>query len=143
MSYNSSTMNQRIFPIVLILTIFLLSPTHVFAAKKRVFAPRATSSLTYSSAKLSRSTNSIIVTFKNLTRVKRVEYALSYSANGVSQGVMGSFVPGGSSIRDLYFGTCSHGVCTPHYGITNATLTVTTMLTNGARHTKRYIIKRV
>jgi hypothetical protein len=138
------TMIKYLVFFVVAITFFVSLPNPVHAAKKRVFTPKKAVSVTYSSAKLSRSTNSIIATFKNLSKVKRIEYALSYSANGISQGVMGSFVPSGqpSENRDLYFGTCSKGVCTPHYGITNATLTVTTTLTSGATHTKRYVIKR-
>jgi hypothetical protein len=131
--------------VVLILAALCL-PSDAAAAKKRIFGGKPTATVaSYSSAKLSRSTNSVVVTFKNLGRVKRIDYTLSYAANGISQGVVGSFVPNGGSseTRDLYFGTCSKGVCTPHYGITNAVLTVTTTLSNGATNTKRYIIKRV
>ncbi len=135
-------MHLRVIVLVLLFFFLVFHPSDAFAAKKRVFAPKAVGT-SYSTAKLSRGTNSVVVTFKNLGKVKRVDYTLSYSAQGISQGVMGSFVPGGSAVRDLYFGTCSHGVCTPHSGITNATLTVTTMLTSGAIHTKRYIIKRI
>lgn len=136
-------MTWRILLIVLIFTMFVMLPSSVSAAKKRIRTPRA-AGIAYSSAKLSRSTHSIIVLFKNLAKVKRIEYTLSYSANGIPQGVVGSFVPNGQSAdsRDLYFGTCSKGVCTPHYGISNAVLIVTTTLPSGV-HTKRYIIKRV
>lgn len=140
-------MSRFLFSLVILFLTALLAPPHAAAAKKRVFHKNTTvtHSASYSSAKLSRSTNSIVATFKNLSRVKRIDYTLSYSANGISQGVVGSLAPSGSTseTRDLYFGTCSKGVCTPHYGITNATLTVTTTLTTGATHTKRYIIKRV
>ena len=136
-------MHIKIFLIVFAAFVFLSLPSEVLAAKKRVRTARAVG-IAYSSARLSRGTNSIVITFKNLAKVKRVEYTLSYSANGIPQGVMGSFVPAGaaSDSRDLYFGTCSKGVCTPHYGITGATLVVTTTLASGASHTKRYIIKR-
>lgn len=137
-------MSLQIVTIILAFMFFFSLADPAFAAKKRVRAP-VVAGFSYSSARLSRGTNSIVVTFKNLAKVKRVEYALSYTANGIAQGVMGSFVPGGesSNSRDLYFGTCSKGVCTPHYGITNATLTVTTTLTTGPTNTKRYVIKRV
>jgi len=129
--------------IVCMFVFFTATCDIVFAAKKRVRASR-TVGVSYSSAKLSRSTNSIIATFSNLSKVARSEYSLSYSANGIPQGAIGSFVPSGraSDTRDLYFGTCSKGVCTPHYGITKAQLTVTTTLKTGATHTKRYLIKR-
>lgn len=130
-----------ILSLLLLLTIVPL----VHAAKLRV---RKTSAgggtgISYSSAKLSRTTNSIIVTFQNLMDAKRVQYELSYVANGVPQGAMGTITTTNlvSDSRDLYFGTCSHGVCTPHYNITNATLLVTTQLTSGGTNTKRYRIK--
>lgn len=130
--------------IILLLAFTFMTPTSVSAAKKRVRAPRAVS-VAYSSVKLSRPSHSAIVTFLNLGRVKRIEYALSYQANGIPQGVLGSFTPSGQATdaRDLYFGTCSKGVCTPHYGIANATLTVTVTLKTGAVYRKRYVFKRV
>jgi hypothetical protein len=123
----------------------ILLTTPISAAKLRVRKTSGGSggSISYSSAKLSRSTNSIVVTFQNLTNTKRVQYELSYSANGIPQGAMGTITTTGlvSDSRDLYFGTCSHGVCTPHYNITNATLVVTAQLTSGGTNTKRYRIK--
>lgn len=137
-----------------VLILFILSVaivgfiSPVYAAKPRVkkvaVKTTATSAATgYSSARLSRGTNSIIVTFLNLSKVSRVNYTLSYNANGVEQGVVGSLTPTGqaSDSRDLYFGTCSHGVCTAHRSITGATLTVETKLKSGATHVKRYRVK--
>lgn len=127
----------------LCLSIFVIAPS-AFAAKKRIRSQNVRSTgISYSSARLSRPTNSIVVTFLHLSSVRRVDYVLSYSANGVAQGVVGAFVPQGqaSDSRDLYFGTCSKGVCTPHYNINNAALTVTTTLTSGATNSKRYRIR--
>ena len=126
---------------IILLFAALTNPTPVFALKKRIRAARAV----YSSAKLSRGTHSVIVSFNVHPGVTRFDYMLSYKANGIAQGVVGSFVPTGtaSESRDLYFGTCSKGVCTPHYGIEKATLTITTTLKSGSTNTKRYIFKRV
>ena len=142
-------MKKCLIYIIGILLILFLLPIGAFAAKPRVRTRPATLSLPgsrglgYSAAKLSRITNSIVVTFKNLETVERSEYLLSYVGKGLDQGVAGSFIPSGqgSESRDLYFGTCSHGVCTPHRNITNAILLVTTRLKSGARHVKRYRIK--
>ncbi len=123
--------------------IGLLTPP-AFALKKRVRTPGVRYVAgSFSRAKLSRGTNSIVVTFLNLGQVRSVNYTLSYTANGIQQGVVGSFVSTGEATasRDLYFGTCSKGVCTPHYGIRGATLTVTTTLKSGATNVKRYRIK--
>lgn len=130
---------------VLVGVSVLATPVH--AAKKRVRkagAPVARG-VAYSSAKLSRGTHSVVVNFLNLSHVSSIEYALSYSANGIAQGAMGSFAPSGqgNDSRDLYFGTCSKGVCTPHVGITNASVIVTTTLKSGATHSKRYKIARL
>lgn len=128
--------------IFVIASIALLSLPTAQAAKKRVriSAPRGTS---YSSAKLSRATNSVVLTFLNLGKVSKITYSLSYTANGIQQGVVGSLVPSGQGTdsRDLYFGTCSKGVCTPHYNIKNGVLLVSTTLASGATNVKRYRLK--
>lgn len=129
--------------LILFIPLFLLPPfTPLHALKKRIRAPKIPG-VNYSSAHLSRATNSVVATFLNLDKTKRVDYILSYTANGLTQGAMGSITPNGQSTdsRDLYFGTCSKGVCTPHYNIRNATLTITTTLTSGATYVKRYTIK--
>jgi hypothetical protein len=133
---------KRLLIVVLIIFILLISAKSApaYALKKRIRAARAV----YSSARLSRETHSVIPTFYALAGVAKFEYVLSYTANGIPQGVVGSFVPsGGNDSRDLYFGTCSKGVCTPHYGITNASLTITTTMTGGATYIKRYVLKNI
>lgn len=130
---------------IFFLVVFILVAPHVEAAKLRIrksSVPRV-AGVAYSSARLSRATNSVIVTFLNLNRVKRITYTLSYTASGISQGVVGSLVPSGqtSDSRDLYFGTCSHGVCTAHFNLKNVTLLVETTLISGGTYTKRYRIK--
>lgn len=136
----------------LCLVSVLAFPAPVAAAKKRVrtaapaktgTAKPAVTGTGYSTAKLSRATNSVIITFLNLDKVQRVDYVLSYAARGIQQGAGGAVVPAGQSTdsRDLYFGTCSKGVCTPHGGISGATLTITATLKSGGIHTKRYRIK--
>ncbi|OGG24155.1 hypothetical protein A3A79_03110 [Candidatus Gottesmanbacteria bacterium RIFCSPLOWO2_01_FULL_43_11b] len=135
------------FTKIFIFVLFLLVSTHpVLAAKLRVrksTGGSVASGVAYSSARLSRATNSIIATFLNLNRVSKIRYTLNYTSNGISQGVVGSLVVSGqtSDSRDLYFGTCSHGVCTPHYNIRNASLLIQTTLTTGGVHTKRYKIR--
>ncbi len=130
-------------------TLFILSlllvalPGVILAARVRVRSTGGAVGITYSSAKLSRPTHSVIVTFLHLDRVTKVTYTLSYTANGVEQGAMGSISPTGeiSDSRDLYFGTCSRGVCTPHYNISAATLLIQSTLKSGGTNTKRYRIR--
>ena len=131
---------KKIFALVLIIAALSVFSKPAFALKKRIRAARAV----YSSVKLSRATHSVIPTFYALAGVSKFDYVLSYSANGIPQGVVGLFVPsGGNESRDLYFGTCSKGVCTPHYGITGAALTITATTTGGATYIKRYILKNI
>lgn len=132
--------------ILLLLSLSLMVAPHVTAAKLRVkvAAPKGTAVASgYSKAKLSRITNSVFVTFQNLSNVKSITYTLSYTGSGNEQGVMGSITPSGAATetRDLYFGTCSHGVCTEHRNIRNASLTILTTLTSGKTNTKIYRIK--
>jgi len=131
---------KKIIALVLIIVVCLIFSKPAYALKKRIRAARAV----YSSAKLSRGTHSVIATFYALPGVTKFDYTLSYSANGIPQGVVGSFVPAGQNdSRDLYFGTCSKGVCTPHYGITGASLTITATLSGGATYIKRFAIKNI
>jgi hypothetical protein len=128
--------------IFVLVVISNVHPQIIFAAKKRIRVTNTKAALSYSSARLSRSTNSIIVSFKNLSSVSNVSYELSYNANGISQGAAGSFLPAGSTdSRDLYFGTCSKGVCTPHTNITNAELLVVIKTTQGKTNTKLYRVR--
>jgi hypothetical protein len=138
---------KRVTALALFFVFFVTSFTWVEAAKPRVPKTSTTASkatgTAYSLVKLSRSTNSIKVTFLNLDKVSQISYLLSYNANGKDEGAGGSISLSGQTTdtRDLYFGTCSHGVCTPHRSIKNATITVTTKLKSGGAHTKRYRIK--
>lgn len=139
-------MNFRRFSLVFAAIVMLAVTGSVYAAKPRVVkkssAPVARTS-GFSTARLSRATNSVVITFINMNQAKKISYELSYSARSIPQGVMGAIVPTGqaSDSRDLYFGTCSKGVCTPNYNITGATLTITTTLLSGATNIKRYRIK--
>jgi len=133
---------KRVLIVVSVIFLLCLSAklTPAYALKKRIRAARAV----YSSVRLSRETHSVVATFYAVPGVAKFDYVLSYSANGIPQGVVGSFLPGGTNdSRDLYFGTCSKGVCTPHYGITGASLTITATTTGGATYIKRYVIKNI
>jgi hypothetical protein len=133
--------NILIILIFVIIGLNLVVP--VSAAKKRIrrIAPGSTAVI-YSTAKLNRITHSVDVYFQNLNSVSKINYELSYNANGIDQGAMGSLIPNGATdSRNLYFGTCSKGVCTPHNNITGATLTIQSRLKSGGTNTKLYRIK--
>ena len=137
----------RVLAFAITIFVFLSASQTVLAAKPRVAKSSSSGGGavyvggSYSTAKLSRGTNSIIVNFINLGNASKASYTLSYASSGISQGVVGSLAPtGASESRDLYFGTCSHGTCTPHYNIKNARLVVITYLKSGARNAKLYRI---
>lgn len=124
-----------------------ISPS-VHAAKPRVqksppaASKKVVSGVSYSSAKLSASSRSVIISFFNLDKVSKISYLLNYTGSSQAQGVGGAITPSGASdSRDLYFGTCSKGVCTPHYNIKNAKLLITATLKSGGSRTKRYILR--
>lgn len=123
-------------------SLFFEVPAYAARARVRRIGGTRVAGIAYSSARLSRSTNSVVLTFLNLNQVKSVTYTLSYIANGIPQGAVGTLAVTGQATdsRDLYFGTCSHGVCTAHYNLKNVTLLVEITLTSGRTYTKRYRI---
>jgi hypothetical protein len=141
--YQTFMKNSIIIFFLITLTSLLLTPS-IYAAKVRIRKPRAAKTgISYSSATVSPNTHSIVLSLLNLTNVQSVSYELSYSSWDVPQGAMGSILISGQTTdsRDLYFGTCSHGVCTPHYGLSSkASLMVCTSLKNGTEWCKRYNI---
>lgn len=128
---------------ILALTSLLFTPS-VYAAKVRIRKPRAAKTgISYSSASVSPNTHSVILSLTNLSPVKRVNYELSYSSWDIPQGAMGTIAVTGQTTdsRSLYFGTCSHGVCTPHYSLSpTASLLVCMDMQNGTEWCKRYNI---
>lgn len=137
-------MKRFLPPVFLFAFCFLLFVPSVNAAKVRIRKPRAAKTgISYSSASISPNTHSITLSLMNLGNVKSVSYELFYSSWDVPQGAMGSIAVAGqtSDSRDLYFGTCSHGVCSPHYGLSpKASLVVCTEMKNGTEWCKRYNI---
>lgn len=85
----------------------------------------------------------IVATFTNLKVAKNVSYTLTYESRGTTQGAAGSVSATESEpvVRELIFGTCSHGVCRYDNGITNARLVVTTTLKNGKKVIKSFKLK--
>ena len=85
----------------------------------------------------------IIISFSGLTNATSVNYSLSYNANGIPQGAMGTITNQEVSVdtRELLFGTCSGGVCRYHTNITNAKLVITSKLKSGYTTRKTYRIR--
>lgn len=130
-----------------ILSLFLAAvPVHAAKTRIQKSAPvrstKVSAGIPFSSAKLSTPSRSVVVSFKNLDKISKISYLLNYTGSGNSQGVGGTIIPSGTTdSRDFYFGTCSKGVCTPHYAIKNASLTVTATFKSGGIRTKRYILR--
>ena len=85
----------------------------------------------------------IVISFSGLTNANSVTYSLSYDANDIPQGAMGTITNSEVSVdtRELLFGTCSGGVCRYHSNITNAKLVITSKLKSGYTTRKTYKIK--
>ena len=83
----------------------------------------------------------LLISISDFNQVESVSYELLYTANGLSQGVGGVITTGDSETKNLYFGTCSSGVCTPHQNITNARLSLRSILKDGTVVLKPYRIK--
>jgi len=144
-------MPRRIIFLSLII-IFLLPlvviPSETLAAKVRTSRGTTGGSRSYvstggrvvTSARFRGDRRAIIVNFTGLTNAKSVTYSLTYNSNGISQGAMGTMtnIAGSSDSRELLFGTCSHGVCRYHTGITNARLVITSKLKSGITTRKSY-----
>lgn len=84
----------------------------------------------------------LLVSFGDFGNVVSATYSLTYTANGIPQGIEGTVTPdtaGGQ--RELLFGTCSHGVCRYHDDISNARLVIDSKLSSGLVIRKPYRIK--
>lgn len=94
-------------------------------------------------ARYIRPKNSVFLLIAAPVGITKVNYTLMYKANGVGQGVQGSFVPGkkGSFTKDIFLGTCSGKVCVKHKDIKDIQIEVVTKYKNGKTTTKVYKVK--
>lgn len=148
-SYSIFTMKKLFLLLSLITIISIVSPISVHAAKKRikptVSAKPAVSTggLTVSSARLRSDRLALLVTFLNLSELRDLSYTLTYTGNGIDQGVSGSIATAGqgSTSRELLFGSCSKNVCVYHQNIKNMRLVITAQTTSGKTIVKKYLVK--
>ena len=87
-----------------------------------------------------------VLKFKQLKLIygeNRYYAKVRYQSSGVYQGVSGTLdsSSGNSVTRELYFGTCSSGVCRPHGDLNNMKFEVISELTNGRKTLKRFKIR--
>lgn len=87
--------------------------------------------------------NGVLLSFLNFNGISQVNYSFTYLTNDNPQGAGGAITANNNPTaqRELLFGTCSTGVCTYHYNLSNARLTLTAKKTSGQTVTKRYRIK--
>jgi hypothetical protein len=84
------------------------------------------SSISVDLTKSTTAANTVIISVKGMGgKMVSVAYELMYESKGVTQGVTGKSVDvaGKDTFeRDLYLGTCSRNVCTPHLGVSSVNL---------------------
>ena len=138
--------------LIFLLSIFFLFPKETLAAKARLSRGSGTTTVKRSSSggsnrvgyalSFKSGKTGINLFLSNLSSANSVTYELTYQSNGISQGVIGTVTPSGSSEqRDLLFGTCSGSVCRYHSNITNAKLVITSKLKSGITTRKTYRIR--
>lgn len=143
---------RSVLAIFFITGLIFLWPSHVWAAKRR--PPRGSKTgtpvrRTYSrtrgvkaSVRFRPDRRGLLINFAEFGNVISVTYALTYTTNGIPQGVKGTVRPEtAGEQRDLLFGTCSGGVCRYHTNITNARLVIDSKLKSGLTIRKPYRIK--
>lgn len=143
-------MSKKIGIIIGVLVVLLVVTG--FVVYKAVFsgapAPAATSaditptvvapvdaSISVDLTKSTSAANTIIISAKGMNgKMANVSYELTYESQGVMQGATGTSVDvsGKDTFeRDIYLGTCSRNVCTPHLGVSKVSLVLVFTDTSG------------
>lgn len=104
---------MKLLKAFMVCCLFCLSIIPVSAATKTL-TPTAT-------AVVSKNKRNITINFKNIKNLKTVSYELTYLGNGFDQGVFSTIknIKTNTLSRSIYFGTCSHNVCTAHKNVKN------------------------
>lgn len=132
--------------LILLFIFFLFSPNPVYAARKRVRKPKKNTGTYVSQGVLSRvrfrpGRLGLVISFSNFSNLSSGRYELIYESNGVTQGAGGSILLGDTSPKEVLFGTCSGGVCNFHNNVTNARLSIISVLKDGTTVLKPYRIR--
>lgn len=134
-------MRTLIFSLFFLLAMFF--PQSVSAAKKisrsQVSAPVTSSA--WSTLRLRSDHKSLWISLGGMQHASTVTYTLTYTADGVGQGVQGSHTPSdGNIIKEILFGTCSGAVCSYHQNITDMVFEISLGLNSGGTIVRRYAI---
>ena len=140
-------MKKLLITLIAFLILFTLF-ANAWAAKKRPPRSRGGAPVTRTytrgirtSVKFRPDRRGLLINFSGFGNIVSATYTLTYSANGVPQGAMGTVTPEtGGEQREVLFGTCSHGVCRYHTNITGARLVIDSKLSSGLIVRKPYRI---
>ena len=143
--------SKKVASLLLILSLFFLASTTQVEAKRLLpflntaSKPSTTAAATRGvtvSVKFRGDRQAIVASFSNINTFTSVAYSLSYTTNGIPQGVAGTILPGSNTaVREIIFGTCSNGICRYDRNITNARFVVITTLKNGTKISKTFILR--
>ena len=91
--------------------------------------------------KLRSDHQALLLLLGGMQHASKIEYQLTYSTNGVAQGINGSHEPAlGNTQKELVFGTCSNNDCIAATNITDMIFELRVALENGQTLVKRYQI---
>lgn len=121
-------------------------PTGAEAAKPRSWGKTTTvvsksSGGPWVTARLTKWKQYVFLNFGGLGNVATIDYELTYSGNGIEQGVWGTVKGGANASRELFMGTCSHGACVAHQNINGVRLAITYTMKDGKNIIKRYKVR--
>jgi len=138
-------MKFKLLPLILLVPLMLLIPSPVFAARKRIRKRKKqtvyVSRGVHSRVRFRPDRLGLLINFSNFDNLASGRYELIYESNGITQGAGGSIILGDVGTKELLFGTCSGGVCRFHENITNARLSIVSVLKDGTTVLKPYRIK--
>lgn len=125
---------------------FFLLPQPCEAARQRARKPRDTSAPLVSRGvrayvRFRPDRRALLISFSNFGELESGRYELIYEANGVAQGAGGSIILGDTDSKTLVFGTESSGVFNYHNNITNARLSIVSVLKDGTTVLKPFRIR--
>ncbi len=145
---------------MIVVVLVILAGISGFVVYKKVLAPKPAppaveelktetlptvdTSVQVNLTKSTTQTNAVALSVKGMAgKMKTIEYELTYDSRGITQGAMARpiDVSGKDTFdRDIYLGTCSRNVCTPHLGVTKVSLTLVFTDTSGqkSQFTKDY-----